>query len=510
MHHHPFRTTLSCAVALLFASPAWSQTELYSFPGTPHHHLGTNVEAAGDVDGDGVGDMMASVFVGYVQVFSGADGSVLHTFNDGAQNFYRPIDSAGDVNGDGHADLLVADPSDDTNGLLSGTVKVYSGANGQALYTLSGAEQDEFGSAVAGTGDVDHDGFADFAVAASIFHSDTAPYVKIFSGQDASVIHTLEPDVETFVGSTLAAPGDLSGDGTGDLLVGAPLDGVLVEGSVRAYSLGTGTLIYKIGGGNLDQFGTDIDAGGDVNGDQVPEFIVGAPSGPGSGSAAYARVCSGINGKKIFDLEGDDDDNITDFYGVSVAHAGDVNGDGIDDHLVGAPVEDKGHLNSGRAWLYSGKTGGVLYAFDGQLAGAELGTTVAIIPDLNGDGRADILVGAPEDDGPGPDAGRVLVYSGNDLFHFAEPHEIAAGQTLKHRTSEGAPAAPTILVVTDVSGVPTFLIVGGIAFFDGTGKREFSVTVPPGLTGLTITHRAFALTPAGFVIDSAGEVVTFL
>jgi hypothetical protein len=498
-----FRTTWTCAAALLLASPAWSQNVLYSVPGAPHERLGTHAAAAGDVDGDGVGDVIVGTAT-HEEVHSGPDGSLLLTLGgDRSGN----VSGAGDVNGDGHADLIVGDPSSDAGGLLSGVITVYSGADGQVLYTIPGAPSDLLGSAVCGVGDVNGDGFGDLAAGATIFLG-TAGYVTVFSGRDASVLHTLNPGLQSF-GSALASAGDLDGDGTADLLVGAPLDNF--KGSVSAYSLATGRLLYTIRESqNQDAFGTVVGGGGDVNDDQVPDFIVGAPQGPGSGSVAYARVCSGADGKTLFKLEGDAKDNISDLYAMSVSHAGDANGDGFDDFVVGAPVEDKGHVDCGRAWLYSGRSQSVLYAFDGQAAGDQLGTSLALIPDIDGDGRADLLVGAAMDDTAGPDAGRAFVFAGNDLYHLAQPHEVATGENLKHRTSEGTPGAPTILVVTAVSGVPTFLIVGGIGFFDGSGSRVISVTVPPGLSGLTITHRAFALSPVGFVIDSADEIVTFL
>ncbi len=164
------------------------------------------------------------------------------------------------------------------------------------------------------------------------------------------------------------------------------------------------------GDGPADVFGWSVSGAGDVNGDGVPDMIVGAyePFPPLTGPG-YARVFSGADGSIIHDLTGDEAGG---WFGVSVSGYADFDGDGFDDLLIGSPARDTVGVDSGSAFLISGDDGCVLLRLDGDDAGDLFGRAVADAGDVNGDGVPDFVVGAPNDDDNGENAGSVSVYSG--------------------------------------------------------------------------------------------------
>lgn len=214
------------------------------------------------------------------------------------------------------------------------------------------------------------------------------------------------------LGSSVAIIGDVNGDGIADFAAGAPFDdsGGTDSGAVTVYSGATGASIKKLKGAAAgDRFGTSIAAAGDVNNDGFPDLIVGAPRSNGNGSdSGRAYIYSGKNWSKLYTFTGE---QAGDRFGTSVAGAGDVNGDGRPDLVIGAPYNDVKGSSSGRAYVYSGKTGAVLKKINGSAAGDKMGAAVSGAGDVDGDGRADVIVGAPFNDANGADAGKALVLS---------------------------------------------------------------------------------------------------
>lgn len=148
-------------------------------------------------------------------------------------------------------------------------------------------------------------------------------------------------------------------------------------------------------------FGWAISNLSDVDGDGVQEAIVGEPFSDGGSTYVY----SGRTGRRLYRVDGASND----WNGFSMADAGDTNRDGVHDFLVGSPGGDPAH--AGHADLYSGKTGGLLHRFDGATAGDSFGWAVSSAGDVNHDGRPDIVVGAPQFwTGAGP--GFAYIYSG--------------------------------------------------------------------------------------------------
>lgn len=159
-----------------------------------------------------------------------------------------------------------------------------------------------------------------------------------------------------------------------------------------------------------DTLGDAIAPAGDLDGDGVPDFIVGATNN-GSGFPGRALVVSGVSGQTLFELIGS---SPGDFFGNAVGSAGDIDGDGCPDILVGAPFDDAGGLpETGSAFVYSGADGRVLLHLTGVERSEEFGTWVRGLADLNQDGTDDFYVESLNSDTFWVDGGSARVFSGH-------------------------------------------------------------------------------------------------
>jgi hypothetical protein len=299
---------------------------------------------------------------------------------------------------------------------------------------------EQFGIAVSIAGDCNADGWADLAVGASANDENgtNAGKVSVFFGRPVTLS---DPDVEllgpagSFFGAAVAWVGDTNGDSYDDLLVGAFRD---AQAGVNA-----GKAFLFLGGDPMDAtpdlvlvgpeagayFGRAVGAAGDLNGDLLADFAVGAPrTSNGSAYVYYGADPPDATPELIINGAAPDDR-----FGSALAGPGNVDGLPGDDLLVGAARASVGHTWAGAAYLFSGGAaldtlpGWTVYGEDG---GDQLGTSVAAAGDVNGDGDPDILVGAPYWNGPGAtDAGAAYVYYGGALLDTLPDYVIEGEET---------------------------------------------------------------------------------
>jgi FG-GAP-like repeat/FG-GAP repeat len=262
------------------------------------------------------------------------------------------------------------------------------------------------GGSVTGIGDVDHDGTPDYAIAATRV-STQLPSVRVISGRHGALLYEIPPFLPHFFlpGMILAGVGDVNGDGTPDLAIGdttAQLNGMDL-GAVSLHSGVDGALLRIFWGTKVtDEFGCDVEAAGDVDGDGRPDVIVGAMQyAPMGTDPGYANVYSGATGQLLHHWTGTSHGG---GFGGTVCGAGDIDGDGHADLAVGAVLASVSSV-----WVFSGSDGSTLHVLD---AGAAA-WCVAGGSDLDGDGVPDIAAGAGNWVAPaGPDAGRISAWSG--------------------------------------------------------------------------------------------------
>ena len=284
------------------------------------------------------------------------------------------------------------------------------------VYIFTGeAAEDKFGWSVASAGDVNNDGFDDLIVGA--FGYDVTVRAYVFSGQTGDTIYVFTGLANgDDLSVSVASAGDVDNDGFDDLVVGAfGFDHFGGGGAGRAYVFSgrTGDTIYVFTGEAVgDGLGISVASAGDVDNDGFDDLIVGAYHNDAGGSAAgRAYVFSGKTGDTIYVFTGE---AAGDWFGESVASAGDVNNDGFDDLIVGARLNDAGGSAAGRAYVFSGQTGDTIYVFTGEAAGNFFGGSVASAGDVNGNGYDDLIVGAYL-------AGRAYVFSGKGCL-CADPN----------------------------------------------------------------------------------------
>ena len=358
----------------------------------------------------------------------------LYTFNGDSDGdfFGGTVSGAGDINGDGMADLIVGASSDDNNGGSSGSATVFSGSDGSVLFNFVGDDRgDFFGNSVSGVEDVNGDGTPDLIIGATGdgnngFGSGSA---TVLSGSDGSVLYTFNGDrgpgvgPGDFFGHSVSDAGDVNGDGTPDLIVGTPFDddNGIHTGSARVLSGSDGSVLHIFNGNDpANGLGVSVSGAGDINHDGKADLIVGAWRDDNGDNRGNARVLSGSDGSVLYNFIGD---TTGDNFGDSVSDAGDVNGDGTPDLIVGTKDDDNNGISSGNARVLSGSDGSVLYNFDGDNAGDRFGVSVSGAGDVNGDGRADLIVGAS---GGALSRGFARVLSGIDgsvLYNFEGDNE---------------------------------------------------------------------------------------
>ncbi|MGL5941352.1 MAG: hypothetical protein ACRC2S_13325 [Waterburya sp.] len=402
---------------------------------------------------------------------NGTNGFVINGINAGDRSGFS-VSNAGDVNNDGIDDLIIGAPSTIPNGTTgagasylvfgnaslgsSGSFNLSSlnGSNGFVINQIAADDSNEI--SVSNAGDLNGDGIDDFVIGASTAdpnaNSAAGESYVVFGGNNIGStgsfnLATLNGTNGFTVngasagdrsGRSVTNAGDINGDGINDLLIGAPAADPNGNSSAgKSYVVFGGTNIGGAGEFNLsglngsngfvingidagDFMGFSVSNAGDVNNDGFDDLIVAAstadPNGTSSGESYVVFGGSNVgstgtlnlstlNGTNGFTLNGID---AGDFSGRSVSNAGDINGDGIDDLIIGAPSGDPNGTNSGEAYVVfggsglgssgsfnlSGLNGTNGFAINGISAGDLAGRSVSNAGDLNDDGIDDLIIGA--------------------------------------------------------------------------------------------------------------------
>jgi len=308
--------------------------------------FGVALADAGDVDGDGVSDLLVGAMLapdpartlvecGAAYVYSGSDGHLIRSLYGSADHewFGTTLCGLDDVDGDGSADFLVE--SRMRSGVTNPFVTAFSGATGAVLYTVGDAQVPTRIS------DHDHDGIRDFA---AIWTS-----ANVYSGATSALLSSI-PTTLGFNGG-VAEIDDVDGDGEPELVIGEYGSATPADGQVRVVSIPNQiTLRTHLAVDFYEMFGQQIDSGFDADGDGVRDYLVGAPAWftpPGS-----ASLFSGRTGERLYRFVDRDADS---FMGWSVAGLGDLDGDGFDECLVGSPYHIPPGTNQfGAAFVFRG------------------------------------------------------------------------------------------------------------------------------------------------------------
>ncbi|MEO7307341.1 MAG: FG-GAP-like repeat-containing protein [Ferruginibacter sp.] len=510
--------------------------------------FGWGVFGAGDVNGDGYSDVIigapfyddgANVDEGRAFVYYGSSTglnvspvSIPDDANQAGAFFGWSITAAGDVNGDGYSDVIIGAPNyDDGANTNEGRAFVYHGsASGISTTASTTTESNQantiFGIFLSSAGDVNGDGYSDIIVGAPWYDNGETDEGRAFifhgspTGINPVAAATVESDqAATWFGRGIACAGDVNGDGYSDVIVGAFTydNGQTDEGAAFVYH-GSPTGINTTAAAILESnqgsanFGISVAGAGDINGDGYSDVIVGAnlfDNGQTDEGAAfvYYGSATGVNTVAVAILESNQGSAN---FGISVAGAGDINGDGYSDIIVGANMYDNGQSDEGAAFVYNGSLTGIniipAAIVESNQAFAQYGWSVAAAGDVNGDAFSDIIVGAWDYDNGQTAEGAAFVYHGS-----ATGVNTTAAAILEPNQAD-ANYGISVASAGDVNGDGYSDVVAGAYFYDNGQPDEGGAFVYHGSsTGVSTTAAAIlesnqAISRLGACVASAGDV----
>jgi hypothetical protein len=477
--HHTLRLIIDDSAAI---HPITIRTRITTLPSSAnwidesdqdYALLGFAVSAAGDVNGDGYGDVIVGApkydrgqtEEGVVFLYTGGpDGLDISPawIGEGDQEwagFGHVVAAAGDVNGDGYGDVIVGAPRYDGEHLDDGKAFVYHGGpgglaahpawvappdgQGIAIFGISA----RFGVAVAAAGDVNGDGYGDVIVTANGYDAQETNEGAAFvyhggpTGLDADPAWAVDPLDQAYAnfGRSASTAGDVNGDGYSDVIVGAPwydnpqspADDEVYDGTAFVYH-GSPTGLNPDPAWTFadlftnSEFGIAVSTAGDVNGDGYSDVIIGAykyteilwvtPWREGA-VFVYHGSAAGLTSSLADWMAVGGQEHAR--FGISVSAAGDVNGDGYSDVIVGASNYTGDQTRAGAAYVYHGSATGLTTSAADWSSGdnqerSGYGFSVSTAGDVNGDGCGDVIVGAPTYNDRWTDEGAAFIYLGND------------------------------------------------------------------------------------------------
>lgn len=566
---------------------------------------GMSVSSAGDVNGDGLADLIIGAPVAdpamgtdagctYVvfgkrntqainlsAIASGTGGFVINGLAAGDRSGMS-VSSAGDVNGDGLDDLVVGAPTaDPVGGMDAGCSYVVFGkvntspanlsaiAAGVGGFVINGnAAGDNSGISVSSAGDLNNDGLSDLIIGAPgadpAAGADAGCTYVVFGKPSTTAVNLslVTAGIGGFVingatagdasGTSVSGAGDVNGDGHSDVIVGAPtadptsgqdagmsyvIFGKRNTTPVDLWSVGLGLGGFAISGAMAgDGSGTSVAAAGDVNGDNLGDVVIGAPTADTSGgiNAGQIYVVFGSSSTATVDLSALSagfrgiviNGSVSgDLSGASVSSAGDVNCDGLTDLFLGSPgLDSVGTVNTGGAYVVYGQPapatidltsvslgiGG--FVIHGETAGDASGSSVSAAGDVNGDGLTDLVVGGPSASFGGfSQAGRSWLILGGASGAFAGSTIDQMG-TVADDFLIGSSSSETLV---GLEGVDTLCGGGGAdVLLGGSGNdllllnaSNFSALALPFGTGENISQKAYVDGGSGIdciLLDGSG------
>ncbi len=452
----------------------------FALNGAAISRSGASVSGAGDINGDGIADLIIgapyAAGASYVVFGKPGIGSLDLSNLNGDNGFVLPgvadsgsgnsVSGAGDINGDGIADLIIGAPSANSNagasyvvfgrpGIGSSGSLALSSLNGDngfvlpGVASLPGVTGSGSGNSVSAVGDINGDGMADLIIGARNANASVggasygpgASYVVFgrlgIGSSGALALSSLNGDngfvlngiaANEMSGFSVSGVGDINGDGVADLIIGAPYansyagssyvvfgnPGIGSSGSIALSSLNGNNGFVLPGVAVNDYSGVSVSGAGDINGDGIADLIIGAYNANSNAGASYvvfgkagigssgSLALSGLNSSNGFVLNGVAGSG----SGNSVSGAGDINGDGIADLIIGAPNANSG---AGASYVVFGKpgmgssgnlalsslSGGNGFVLNGGAgSNSNSGYSISSVGDINGDGVVDLIIGA--------------------------------------------------------------------------------------------------------------------